>query len=65
MTPFYVMELLEKAQSLEADGADVVHMEVGEPDFPTPPSIRENAVKAIGDGRTFYTHSLGLKELRE
>ena len=63
--PFYVMELLEKAQSLEAKGVDVVHMEVGEPDFPTPPSIRESAAKAIRDGRTFYTHSLGLKELRE
>ena len=63
--PFYVMELLEKAQTLEAKGVDVVHMEVGEPDFPTPPSIRESAVKAIRDGRTFYTHSLGLKELRE
>ena len=59
------MELLEKAQALEAEGADVVHMEVGEPDFPTPPSIKETALRAIKDGRTFYTHSLGLKELRE
>ncbi len=63
--PFYVMELLEKAQAMEAQGIDVVHMEIGEPDFPTPLPIREAAKKAIGDGRTFYTHSLGLKELRE
>lgn len=63
--PFYVMELLEKAQALEADGADVVHMEVGEPDFPTPPSIKEAATRAIRESRTFYTHSLGLAELRE
>ena len=63
--PFYVMELLEKAQVLEAQGTDIVHMEIGEPDFPTPPSIGEAAMRAIRDGRTFYTHSLGLKELRE
>jgi len=63
--PFYVMELLEKAQVLEARGEDVVHMEIGEPDFGSPSVVREAAVKAIGEGRTFYTHSLGLKELRE
>lgn len=63
--PFYVMELLEKAQGMEASGNDVVHMEIGEPDFPTPGIIKEAARRAIDEDRTFYTHSLGLKELRE
>jgi aspartate/methionine/tyrosine aminotransferase len=59
------MELLEKAQEMEGRGENIVHMEIGEPDFATPDIIREAAVKAVRDGRTFYTHSLGLKELRE
>jgi (5-formylfuran-3-yl)methyl phosphate transaminase len=65
ITPFYVMELLEKAKEMEARGEDIVHMEVGEPDFPSPAPVKEEAVKAIRDNRTFYTHSLGLLELRE
>ncbi|HEY3277440.1 MAG TPA: pyridoxal phosphate-dependent aminotransferase [Syntrophorhabdaceae bacterium] len=65
ITPFYVMELLEKAKEMEARGEDIVHMEVGEPDFPSPLSVKEEAVKAIRENRTFYTHSLGLRELRE
>ncbi len=64
INPFYVMELLEKAKAMEALGEHVVHMEVGEPDFPTPEDVKEQALRAIGDGRTFYTHSLGLPELR-
>ena len=63
--PFYVMELLEKAQAMEARGEKVIHMEIGEPDFITPLSIREAGVRSIEEGRTFYTHSLGLPELRE
>ena len=63
--PFYVMELLERAQVLEREGEDVVHMEIGEPDFATPPSISDAAIEAIREGRTFYTHSLGLPSLRE
>jgi aspartate/methionine/tyrosine aminotransferase len=62
--PFYVMELMEKAQLLEEKGADIVHMEIGEPDFPTPSPVREAAIQAIEEGHTFYTHSLGLPELR-
>ncbi|HOJ43746.1 MAG TPA: pyridoxal phosphate-dependent aminotransferase, partial [Syntrophorhabdaceae bacterium] len=50
---------------LEAKGEDIVHMEVGEPDFPTPDIIKKEAKKAIDENRTFYTHSLGLSELRE
>jgi aspartate/methionine/tyrosine aminotransferase len=63
--PFHVMEILEQAQILERSGEDIVHMEIGEPDFATPWSIREAAIKAIRDGKTFYTHSLGLLDLRE
>jgi len=64
IAPFYVMELLEKAKEMEASGRDIVHMEVGEPDFPTPFIIKEEAIRSIRSDRTFYTHSLGLPELR-
>ena len=63
--PFYVMELLEKAQAMESAGENVVHMEIGEPDFTTPLAIREAGVRAMEEGHTFYTHSLGLPQLRE
>ena len=64
-TPFMVMEILEKAQVMQKSGEDVVHLEVGEPDFDTPACIKEAAIKAIGEGKTKYTHSMGLPELRE
>jgi aspartate/methionine/tyrosine aminotransferase len=62
--PFIVMELLEKAREMEARGEHIVHMEIGEPDFPTPRRVKEAAVEAIRNDRTFYTHSLGIPELR-
>lgn len=65
IAPFYVMELLEKAKQMEARGENIVHMEVGEPDFPTPGLIKDEAIKAIRENQTFYTHSLGIRELRE
>ena len=65
ITPFYVMELLEKAKEMEARGEDVIHMEVGEPDFTTPKQVKDEAIKAISEGQTFYTHSLGVAELRQ
>ena len=65
ITPFMVMEVLEKAHELEKKGRDIIHLEVGEPDFPTPPCICEAAVEAIHKEKTHYTHSLGLIELRE
>ena len=65
ITPFIVMDILEKAQEMERDGKDIIHMEVGEPDFDTPECINEACRKAIKDGKTHYTHSLGLIELRE
>lgn len=63
--PFIVMEVMEKAASMEREGEDIIHLEVGEPDFDTPECIKEAAIKAIRDGKTHYTHSLGLPELRE
>ncbi|HOO90430.1 MAG TPA: pyridoxal phosphate-dependent aminotransferase [Syntrophales bacterium] len=63
--PFIVMDILEKAQEMQRDGKDIIHMEVGEPDFDTPECINEACCKAIRDGKTHYTHSLGLIELRE
>jgi len=65
ITPFYVMELLEKAKEMEAQGEDIVHMEVGEPDFTTPQMVKDEAIKAIISGETYYTHSLGITELRQ
>jgi len=50
---------------MERAGIDIVHMEVGEPDFDTPPAVKRAAEKALKDGKTHYTHSLGLIELRE
>jgi aspartate/methionine/tyrosine aminotransferase len=64
ISPFYVMELLEKARSMESKGEDIVHMEVGEPGFPTPSFVKKGAMRAIIDDHTFYTHSLGIPELR-
>jgi len=65
ITPFLVMDILEAAHRLEAQGAQVIHLEIGEPDFDTPECIKEAARKALTDGHTHYTHSLGLLPLRE
>ncbi|MFH1991331.1 MAG: pyridoxal phosphate-dependent aminotransferase [Pseudomonadota bacterium] len=65
MTPFIVMDVLERAHEMERRGIHVVHLEVGEPDFDTPQCIKEAACKALADGHTHYTHSLGMPELRE
>ena len=65
MTPFIVMEVLEKAQEMEKRGIDVVHLEVGEPDFNMPPCVAAAAQQAYDQNRTHYTHSLGDPELRE
>ena len=63
--PFLAVEMGERAQALERAGVDVVHFEFGEPDFEAPPVIREALEKAIKDGHTRYTHSLGILPLRE
>jgi len=63
--PFIVMDVLERAHELEREGRDIIHLQIGEPDFPTPECICDAAREAIGRGETHYTHSLGLIELRE
>ena len=63
--PFHVMELLARAKALEAQGRSIVHMEIGEPDFPTPRPVCEAGIAALERGDLFYTPALGLPELRE
>jgi len=65
ISSFIVMDVLEKAHEMEQKGIDVIHLEVGEPDFDTPSRIKAAAIKALEDGYTHYTHSLGLSELRD
>lgn len=65
ISPFMVMEVLEAAQAIERAGGDVIHLEIGEPDFDTPEVIRAAGVAALAAGGTHYTHSLGRRELRE
>ncbi len=59
------MEIMERAQELERAGRDIVHLEVGEPDFDPPACAQEAAVAALRSGQTHYTHSLGMRSLRE
>lgn len=63
--PFQVMAILAEAQALQAAGRDIIHLEVGEPDFPTPEPMIEAAVSALRAGKTGYTPALGLPQLRE
>ena len=58
-------EVLAKAKALEAQGKEIVHLEIGEPDFDTPKNITEAAIKALRDGWTHYNPSAGLPDLRE
>jgi aspartate/methionine/tyrosine aminotransferase len=58
-------EVLVKAKALEAQGKDIVHLEIGEPDFPTPPAVVAAAGRALQEGYTHYCASAGLNELRE
>ena len=58
-------EVLAKAKALEKQGKDVVHLEIGEPDFDTPKNIKEAAAKALNAGYTHYTPSAGMQELRQ
>ncbi len=63
--PFVVMDVLARAHALEAQGRRVIHMEIGEPDFTAAPLVVEAALRALRDGRTAYTATLGLPALRE
>ncbi|MCR4302155.1 MAG: pyridoxal phosphate-dependent aminotransferase [Sulfuricaulis sp.] len=62
--PFHVMDILARARAMEREGRSVIHMEIGEPDFPTVPAIVQAGIKALQAGHTHYTPALGLTELR-
>ena len=63
--PFVVMDVVARAKELEAEGRDIVRLEIGDPDFPTPAVITQAAEAAMEAGGTHYTQSLGLPDLRE
>lgn len=65
IAPFHVMALLARAQALAAAGRDIIHLEVGEPDFPCPAEVLEAGQRALAAGRTRYTPAEGIEELRE
>lgn len=58
-------EVLARAKQLESEGREIIHLEIGEPDFPTPPHVTEAAVQALRDGWTHYGPPAGLPKLRE
>lgn len=62
--PFIVMDVVARAKQLEAEGRDIVHLEIGDPDFSTPEVIVKAAEEAMAGGDTGYTQSLGLPDLR-
>jgi aspartate/methionine/tyrosine aminotransferase len=64
IAPFHVMEVQTAARALEAAGRSVIHMEIGEPDFPTPQPVLAAALEGIAGGGVYYTSALGLPELR-
>lgn len=63
--PFLVMDVVARAKELEESGRDIVHLEIGDPDFPTPEVITRAAESALEHGSTHYTQSLGLPSLRD
>lgn len=65
ISPFIVMEVLERASELEKQGKHIIHLEVGEPDFEVPACVSQATELAMKQGKTHYTHSLGDPELRE
>ena len=65
IAPFHVMEVQTAARALEAAGRSVVHMEIGEPDFPTPEPVLAAAQEAMASGDIYYTSALGIPALRE
>jgi len=62
--PFHVMDILARARAMEAQGRSIIHMEIGEPDFPTAPGIVQAGIEALKAGHTHYTPALGLPALR-
>jgi len=57
-------EVLAKAKALEKEGREIIHLEIGEPDFDTPNNIKEAAIKALKAGYTHYVPAAGIPELR-
>ena len=62
--PFHVMDILARARAMEAQGRSIIHMEIGEPDFPTAEGIVQAGIAALQAGHTHYTPALGLPDLR-
>ena len=65
IAPFHVMDILARARAMEASGRDIIHMEVGEPDFSTPQPIVDAGIESLRQGKTHYTAATGLPELRQ
>ncbi len=65
MTPFIVMDVLEKANEMQKEGISIIHLEVGEPDFDIPACVAQSAKAAYDNHHTHYTHSLGHPDLRK
>src|SRR5688572_14377617 len=63
--PFHVMALPARARELEVQGRSIIHMEIGEPDFPTPEPVLRAGIRALEKGELFYTPTPGLPELRQ
>jgi len=60
-----MFRMLSKIEDLEKQGKQILHFELGDPDFPTPTNISEAAIKSIREGNTHYVNSMGIRELRE
>jgi aspartate/methionine/tyrosine aminotransferase len=65
VAPFHVMEIATRARALEATGRPVIHLEIGEPDFPSPPPVLARAQTFLAEGAVRYTSALGIAPLRE
>jgi len=64
INPFYVMSLLSRAGELEREGRDIIHLEIGEPDFISPPAVIKAGMRSLSSGAIKYTAAAGLPELR-
>lgn len=64
IAPFHVMAILARARAMQAAGRDIIHMEVGEPDFTSPAPVVAAGIQALHAGKTHYTAATGLPELR-
>lgn len=65
ITSFLAMTILERAEELQRGGKKVIHLEIGQPDFVSPQCVLDAAAAALRDGKTGYTHSMGILPLRE